>query len=131
VALSQPHALIIEDNSRNIQVLAKMLAKEGFTHTDVHNPLLVEELLQTINQVDIVFLDLEMEGYSGYDVLRLLREDERFQPVPVCAYTVHVSEINAAYEAGFDGFLPKPLDSDRFPEQLARILRGEQVWERA
>jgi CheY-like chemotaxis protein len=130
MTLSQPHALIIEDNSRNVQVLANMLAKEGFSHTGVRDPLLIEELLQTINPVDIVFLDLEMEGCSGYDVLKVLRASDRFQPVPVCAYTVHVSEINAAYEAGFDSFLPKPLDSERFPEQLARILRGEQVWER-
>ncbi len=39
----------------------------------------------------------------------------------------------AAYEfrdMGFDGFLGKPLDNARFPDQLARILRGEPVWER-
>ena len=128
--MSQPHALIIEDNSKNIQVLASMLTREGFTHTGILDPMLVEEHLNTINRVDIVFLDLEMAGCSGYDILRVLKEDARFQPVPVCAYTVHISEINAAFEAGFDSFLAKPLDSDRFPEQLERILRGEQVWER-
>jgi CheY-like chemotaxis protein len=128
--LSQPHALIVEDNSKNIQVLASMLTKEGFTHTGILDPRLVEEQLQTLDRVDIVFLDLEMEGCSGYDILRVLKEDDHFQPVPVCAYTVHVSEINAAYEAGFDSFLAKPLDSERFPEQLARMMNGEQVWER-
>jgi CheY-like chemotaxis protein len=129
--LSQPHALIIEDDSKNIQVLASMLAREGFSHTDIPDSMLVEATLQTVSQVDIVFLDLEMEGFNGYDVLRILKSDVRFQPVPVCAYTVHVSEINAAYEAGFDSFLAKPLDSERFPDQLARMLNGEQVWEHA
>jgi CheY-like chemotaxis protein len=128
--LSQPHALIIEDDSNNIQVLANMLSKEGFTHTGILDPLLVEDFLQTADWIDLVFLDIEMADCSGYDILKLLKSDTRFHSVPVCAYTVHISEINAAYEAGFDSFLAKPLDSERFPDQLARILRGEQVWER-
>jgi two-component system cell cycle response regulator DivK len=45
------------------------------------------------------------------------------------AYTVHVSEISLAHKHGFDGFIGKPLDSERFPNQLARILSGEHVWE--
>ena len=38
-------------------------------------------------------------------------------------------QLTRAREAGFDGFLGKPLDPDRFPEQIRRLLRGEQVWE--
>jgi two-component system LytT family response regulator len=129
--LSQPHALIIDDDSNNIQVLANMLSKEGVTHTGILDPVYVENFLQAADRIDIVFLDLEMADCSGYDILQLLKTDARFHPVPVCAYTVHISEINAAFEAGFDSFLAKPLDSERFPEQLARILCGEQVWERA
>jgi len=50
--------------------------------------------------------------------------------VPIIAYTVHVSEIDVVRQHGFDGFLGKPLDSARFPQQLARILNREPVWER-
>jgi CheY-like chemotaxis protein len=64
-------------------------------------------------------------------VLQLIKANSRFQSVPVVAYTVHVSEINTAQDMGFDGFLAKPLDSDRFPGQLNRILNGEPVWEMA
>jgi CheY-like chemotaxis protein len=126
--VSQSHALIIEDNGKNIHVLASLLQREGVSHTDLSDPTLLEEVLQTLEQVDVVFLDLEMQGRSGYDVLGLLKEDPRFQSVPVVAYTVHVSEINNAYQVGFHSFLPKPLDSERFSEQLAKILQGERVW---
>jgi len=37
--------------------------------------------------------------------------------------------MKRAQQAGFDGFLGKPLDPDRFPNQIRRILSGEQVWE--
>jgi two-component system, cell cycle response regulator DivK len=122
------HALIIEDNAKNIWVLATMLSKEGVSHTELNNPNQLEEVLQNLEWVDVVFVDLEMQGRSGYDVLDLLKADNRFQSVPVVAYTVHLSEINKAHEVGFHSFLSKPLDSERFPEQLAKILQGEHVW---
>jgi len=45
------------------------------------------------------------------------------------ACTVHLNEINRVRELGFTGFISKPLDQKRFPEQVKRILHGEQVWE--
>ena len=51
--------------------------------------------------------------------------------MPIVAVTAEASveQMNKAREAGFDGFLGKPLDPDRFPDQIRRILNGEQVWE--
>lgn len=126
--MSRPHAVIIEDNTQNVQVLGSLLAKEGVTHTAILDATLVAETLQSIGRVDVVFLDLEMNSLSGYDVLEMIKAEPRFQTVPVVAYTVHVSEINTAYQKGFDSFLAKPIDSEQFSDQLARILRGERVW---
>jgi DNA-binding NarL/FixJ family response regulator len=58
----------------------------------------------------------------------MLKSYEYLGRVPVVAYTVHVSEINRAYQLGFHSFIGKPIDPDKFPDQLARILRGEPVW---
>lgn len=127
--MSQTHALLIDDNLKNLGVLAKLLSMEGARYTQVQKPREVANLLGQIDAVDVIFLDLEMPEVNGYEVLRLIKANSRFQSVPVVAYTVHVSEINTAQEMGFDGFLAKPLDSDRFPDQLNRILNGEPVWE--
>jgi len=128
--MTQPHALIIEDNSANVQVLGNLLSRQGLSHTAVLRPSRLAETLAATAPIDLVFLDLEMPGLNGYEVLTMLKADERFEGVPIIACTVHVSEMNQAYQLGFDGFIAKPLDSDRFPEQLARILHGEKVWER-
>jgi two-component system cell cycle response regulator DivK len=37
--------------------------------------------------------------------------------------------MNRARAAGFNGFIGKPLDPDRFPDQVRRLLAGEPVWE--
>ncbi len=123
------HALIIDDNQKNAVVLATMLTDENITSTQLLNPYDLESLLDTLHDVAVVFLDLEMPGLDGYDVLKKLKANERFKSIPIVAYTVHISEIHAALQSGFNGFLGKPLNADKFPQQIARILRGEPVWE--
>lgn len=122
------HALLIDDNANNLGVLAGLLAQEGVTFTKVQDPTKLEEALATLNQLDVVFLDLEMPDVDGYAILEMFKSNPDFQGIPIVAYTVHVSEMNNARLSGFDSFIGKPLNSERFPGQLARILRGESVW---
>lgn len=124
------HALVIDDNNKNLNILAMLLREQGVTSTLVTNPNQLGAVVAGLGAVDVVFIDLEMPGMSGFDVLRQFRADPRFDGVPMVAYTVHVSEMNVANEQGFDSFLGKPLDSEKFPDQLARILNGEPVWSR-
>ena len=127
--MSQRHALVIDDNRQNLMVLVQLLGREGMRCTEVNDPRKLGGLLPDLEPVDVVFLDLEMPGLDGYAVKDQLRP--RLGRTPIVAYTVHVSEINTVRDLGFDGFLGKPVDNVRFPDQLARILRGESVWERA
>src|SRR5687767_6723515 len=127
--MGKPHALIIDDNQKNLGVMAQMLQLEGVDSTKVPNPNQLASILDQLAQVDVIFLDLEMPGLDGYAVLEQLKADPRFNAAPIVAYTVHVSEVNTAYQHGFDSFIGKPLNSDKFPEQLNRILNGESVWE--
>jgi CheY-like chemotaxis protein len=126
--MSQTHALLIDDNSQNLRVLAQLLSKQGVTSTEVANPTKLQDILPTLDHVDVVFLDLEMPGLDGYRVKDMLRP--QMGSTPIIAYTVHISEINVVRQLGFDGFLGKPLDNARFPDQLARILNHEPVWDR-
>jgi two-component system cell cycle response regulator DivK len=125
------HALILDDNSRNVDVLARLLETQGVSSTLLTLPSQLETTIATLSQLDVIFLDLEMPGANGYEVLGWLKSDPRFQHVPIVAYTVHVSELTTAHQHGFDGFLGKPIRYDRFPDQLRRILSGEGVWETA
>jgi two-component system cell cycle response regulator DivK len=124
----QMHALIIDDNAFNVEVLERLLSSLGGTYTAAQDPTRVVEIVQRLKEIDVVFLDLEMPKRDGYQMLAILRQ-ELGMAVPIVAYTVHTSEIDYARRLGFDGFLGKPLDPDRFPGQLERILNGEPVWD--
>jgi two-component system cell cycle response regulator DivK len=127
--MATPHALIIDDNVGNVTVLENLLSKQGLTHTRVVDPAQLPVVLNSLPPTSVVFLDLEMPGQNGYDILHYLRNDERFRYTPIVAFTVHLSEVHTAHQQGFNSFIGKPLDTDRFPDQLQRILRGEGVWE--
>lgn len=127
--MSQAQALIIDDNSKNLNVLARLLRTEGLSSIQLTHSNGLEAAIGQAENLAVIFLDLELPGDDGFTLLRRLKADPRTQSVPVIAYTVHVSEINDAHRRGFDGFIGKPIDSEKFPEQLERILRGEPVWE--
>jgi CheY-like chemotaxis protein len=126
--MSSTHALIIDDNVDNIGVLAELLTFYGMTYTQIEDPIEVAATLSSLTKLDVIFLDLEMPGLNGYDVMELLKHDANHKDVPVVAHTVHTNEINNARQIGFHSFLAKPLDADRFSDQLKRILSGEHVW---
>ncbi len=127
--MSEPQALVIDDNSKNVSVLTRLLATQGLATIQVTHPTKLASALEQVEDVKVVFLDLEMPGTDGFQVLSQLKSDSRFEATPIIAYTVHISEIHVAHERGFSGMIGKPLDADRFPDQLARILKGEAVWE--
>lgn len=125
----EQHALIIEDNSNNSEILALLLARQGVASTSVPATRYINEALERGGRFDVVFLDLEFPHGDGFTVFSMLRDDQRLDHAPIIAYSVHTSEIDRVRRAGFQGFLGKPLNSARFPEQLRRILDGLPVWE--
>ena len=123
-----PHALIIDDDVNNLDVLAQLLQQQHVTSTLVKDPTKVMEIVIKLPDLDVIFCDLEMPKIDGYALLRSLRTivDKHVQIICV---SVHVSELTRSHKLGFDGFIGKPLDGTTFPSQLERILSGQSVWE--
>jgi two-component system cell cycle response regulator DivK len=126
--MTHHHALIIDDQPPNIDVLAMLLEREDISYTAATSHRQVLDAIGQTEHVDLVFLDLEMPNGNYHQLLQSLRADPRLAGAPIIAYTVHTSEIDQARHAGFDGFLGKPLSTTEFPDQIRRILSGESVW---
>jgi CheY-like chemotaxis protein len=122
------NALIIEDNPSDAKVLQTLLGRLGAAYRTMSGHTFMKSL-ENVPIPSIVFLDLEMPGFDGYEVLQQLQAMPDFAQVPVVACTAHASEMSAARRAGFHSFLGKPLESAEFADQLAAILKGEPVWE--
>ena len=89
------------------------------------------EYADTLPLLDLILMDIRLPYEDGSGALKKIRASERVKPAPIIAVTAEASveQMNKAKDSGFDGFLGKPLDPDRFPDQIRRILSGEPVWE--
>ena len=124
--------LIVEDNPSNFVLMARMLAYMGVQRCEWKTSgWQVVEFADTLPQVDLILMDIRLPYEDGYAALNKLREHPRLANTMVVAVTAEASndQMAKARAAGFDGFLGKPLDTDKFPDQIRRMLRGEAVWE--
>jgi len=130
--LDTVRVLIVEDDPNNLMVISRLLKLTGVKPENtwgypgdparffVDNPA----------GVDLIFLDIQLPKKDGYAIIGELRENPRSQKAIIIAITANVmkQDIKRAREAGFDGFIGKPIDGRRFSETVKKILSGEKVW---
>lgn len=126
------YVLVVEDNVPNFVLIARLLAFIGVRKTEWKTTGWgVVDFAKTMPRVDLILMDLRLPHEDGYEALRQVRQHPHLSNTLVVVVTAQASaqEMQQAREAGFDGFLSKPLDPDRFPDQIGRILKGEPVWD--
>lgn len=123
--------LVVEDNVSNFVLIARMLGFLGIHCEWKTSGYEVVEYADTLPRLDLILMDIRLPYEDGYGAMRKIRTSERLKSTPIVAVTAEASkeEMAKARNAGFDGFLGKPLDPDKFPDQIRRILSGEPVWE--
>jgi two-component system, cell cycle response regulator DivK len=129
---SEAHVLVVEDNVPNFVLVARMLAFMGVQRCEWKTSgWQVVQFADTLPRVDLILMDIRLPYEDGYQALQKIRSHHRLKDTMVIAVTAEASEeqLQKARQSGFNGFLGKPLDPDRFPEQIQRLLSGEEVWE--
>jgi two-component system cell cycle response regulator DivK len=123
--------LVVEDNVSNFVLIARMLGYLGIHCEWKTSGYEVVEYADTLPRLDLILMDIRLPYEDGYGALKKIRLSERLKQVPIVAVTAEASleQMDKARASGFDGFLGKPLDPDRFPDQIRHILNSEPVWE--
>ena len=124
--------LVVEDNFQNFVLITRLLAYLGVKKCEWKaSGWQVLEFAESLPHIDLILMDLFLPEEDGYQVLSGLRAHPRFEKSLIIAVTADVSTDNMkrARGAGFNGFIGKPLDPDRFPNQIRRVLRGEEIWD--
>jgi two-component system, cell cycle response regulator DivK len=132
---SEAIIIVVEDNADNLFIVTDILTADLGVRT-VYESASGRQLFALLDRhpsvtPHLILLDLQIPAEDGYEVLRQIRADARLDGVTVIALTANVlpSDINQCRESGFDGFIGKPIDCDRFPHQIEHILQGGSVWE--
>jgi CheY-like chemotaxis protein len=130
---NQLSVLYVEDDPQSRRVMNMVLkGRMGLS-----NVLMLEDSANFLAQVaalepkpDIIFLDIHVEPYNGFEMLDMLRQQPWVNGTPIVALTASVmnEEVQQLRAAGFQACLAKPIDLDTFPEIFERILAGEAIW---
>ncbi|MDH5506332.1 MAG: response regulator [Anaerolineae bacterium] len=131
IAPKDATVLVVEDNVSNFVLIARMLGYMGIHCEWKTSGYEVVEYADTLPRLDLILMDIRLPYEDGYGALHKIRHSESLKDTLVIAVTAEASveQMNKSRRAGFNGFIGKPLDPDRFPDQIRQILEGDEVWE--
>lgn len=124
--------LVAEDNLANSELIREILEMGGYEVALAADGGLALAMMAAV-EPHIVLLDIQMPVLDGYQVLARLREHPAWRSLPVIAITAYAmrGDREKALEAGFDGYVTKPIEQQRVLAEMARLLRpaadGENV----
>ena len=121
--------LVVDDNMINLEIASLMLKSRGFKNIDT-----LDSGILTINKLkeqkekyyDIILMDVMMPEQNGHETTRLIRQldNKDIASTPIIAMTANVfkEDIDAAYAAGMNGFVCKPLDLEKMIKTIKEVL---------
>lgn len=119
------HVLIVDDYVDALDIWAIYLQSEGYRVSTAGDGLSAvakaEQLLP-----DLIVLDLELPGLTGFEVAERLRANPDTAGIPLIAATgySHARQLDRARQCGFDAVVVKPCDPDMLVQEIERLLVG-------
>lgn len=120
----KPTVLVVDDYVDALQVWSLYLDSAGFeVLTADDGATALAEIAHRLP--DVVVLDLELPGVSGFQVAREVRQRPESRDLPLIAATgySHPRQLDAAREAGFDSVMVKPCDPVALVAEIRRLLQ--------
>lgn len=119
--------LCIEDNPVNWRLVQRLLAQVGYSMHWAEEGLKGFEMALELKP-DLVLLDINLPGLSGFEVAAKFRQHPDLKLTPIVALTAKTqkSDRETALVAGCDGFIPKPIDPFTFVRQVESYLGGQR-----
>ncbi|MBE3027045.1 sensory box protein/response regulator [Janthinobacterium sp. BJB1] len=117
--------LIIEDNATNMELMVYLLRAFGYTPLAAYDG--EEGVRMARSEVpDLIICDVHLPKLDGYGVVAELKKDPLLRKIPALAVTAlaMVGDRERLLEAGFNGYIGKPIEPDLFVAELESFLPG-------
>lgn len=131
--MSENHYLYIEDDPMSREIM-RIIIENGVGSLNLtifeDSKDFIGRVSRLENRPNIILLDIHVAPHDGFEMLKMLRQNEQFAHAKIIALTASVmnEEVEQLREAGFDGAIAKPLSIQTFPDLIQRVITGETVW---
>jgi two-component system, sensor histidine kinase and response regulator len=121
--------LVVDDNPKNIQIVGTILREADYEIGFAFDGRQALDILNESGDYDLVLLDIKMPVMDGYEVCRVMKNDDRYKDIPVIFISAsHETEnIIIAFDTGGVDYVTKPFNTK---ELLARVNTHVQLKER-
>lgn len=122
-ALEDRKILLVDDDVRNVFALTSALESRSALVEIARNGIEAVEKVKTVDNIDLVLMDMMMPEMDGYQAMIEIRKDPRFRKLPIIAVTAKAmkDDQERCLRAGANDYVAKPVDIDR-------LLSLIQVW---
>jgi CheY-like chemotaxis protein len=116
--------LLIEDNATNLELMTYLLRAFGY-EVNTANGAAAGLALAESGEYDLVLTDILMPEMDGYEFARRFRAQQRWSATPLVAVTAlaMTGDREKIIAHGFDGYIAKPIDPQRFGAEIASFLQ--------
>ncbi|MBF0382914.1 MAG: response regulator [Magnetococcales bacterium] len=110
--LGGSHILLVEDNEINQELALELLANGGITAKVADNGQIALDILHSGEKFDGVLMDVQMPVMNGYTACRQIRQEDKFNDLPIIAMTANVmsGDLEKAQDAGMNDHIGKPIN---------------------
>jgi len=118
--------LYIEDNFANRMLVSRILKVEDYEVLEAEDgPTGIELAMK--ERPDLILMDVNLPDIDGYELTTKMREIPELADTPIIAMTANVmqGDREKSLNAGCDGYIPKPIDVDVLPDQIANFLEKQ------
>jgi two-component system sensor histidine kinase/response regulator len=132
VSLSGKKVLVVDDNRDNLTIISHVMEAGGLRVVPLTKGEEVVPALKKAHEegdpIDLCLIDIQMPIISGYDVARQIRSPLAPNPrIPLLAFSGSTErDARSCREAGFDGFLPKPVRREKLFDMMERLLMEKE-----
>ncbi|WP_027189906.1 response regulator [Fundidesulfovibrio putealis] len=115
--------LVVEDTLSNRELLSFLLRYHGYEVLEAENGESGVSMARA-NKPDLIAMDMQMPVMDGMTAMRKLKKDPETSGIKIIAVTSFAmkGDREKALEAGFDGYITKPIDTRAFPDQIRSFL---------
>lgn len=122
----KPRILLVDDEMSIIQTVQTRLKHEGY---DVLIAKDGQEALTIARaeQPALIILDLMLPKLNGYEVCTMLKQDTRYQKIPIMLFTARARDEDEklGYECGADAYVRKPFKTTELLGQIRTLIKTE------